>query len=287
MNEENITPLQATARSKHEKKITPDTNEEIAGPLERNQKTALITGGSRGIGAATALALAEYDYDIALTYRNKAARAQEVVSALKQKNSHGLALPCDLTHPADIQQLFQQLRQWTDHLDALILNASGGLEREMIAADPQYPMRINRDAQLQFIDAALPFLSRGSTIIFVTSHWAHLYGQIQQIPAYEPVASSKHAGERALRARQTEFDALGIRLIIVTGDLIEGTVTPKLLGRASPELIEGRRTKLGSLPTAADMGKAIALAAIDTDRASGATVTVGEDLQSLLSYSHK
>jgi NAD(P)-dependent dehydrogenase (short-subunit alcohol dehydrogenase family) len=253
---------------------------------QKRGQVALITGGSRGIGAETALALAECGYDIALTYRNKAARANEVISVMTQRGGHGLALPCDLTCAEDVARLFHHLKQWTDHLDALVLNASGGLERDIIAIDPHYPMRINHDAQLLFIDAALPLLTPGSTIVFVTSHWAHLYGQIKQfLPIYEPVARSKHAGELALRARQGEFQALGIRLVVVTGDLIEGTITPKYLERIDPELITRRRAKVGPLPTVAQMGQEIALTIINTTLSSGATVVVGEALQSLLSQS--
>jgi len=249
---------------------------------QKGQRVALITGGSRGIGAETALTLAEHGHDIALTYRNKATRAGEVITEVMQHGVRGLALPCNMTHAEDIERFFQQLKQWTEQLDVLVLNASGGLERELVAADPQYAMHINRDAQLQFVDAALPFLRSGSVIVFVTSHWAHLYGQIEQIPAYEPVAVSKYAGEQALRERQEEFALRGIRLIVVTGDLIEGTITPKLLERTAPGLMKERRTRTGALPTAAEMGREIALTAMDKEIPGGTTVVVGEALQALL-----
>jgi NAD(P)-dependent dehydrogenase (short-subunit alcohol dehydrogenase family) len=250
------------------------------------QRVALITGGSRGIGAETALVLAEHGYDIALTYRNKAARANEVIADVIHYGVRGLALPCDLTHHEDVEDFFQQLKQWTRHIAILVLNASGGLERELLAADPHYAMHINHDAQLHFLDAALPFLQNGSVIVFVTSHWAHLYGQIAQIPAYEPVAESKYAGEQALRARQNEFARQGIRLVVVTGDLIEGTITPRLLERTAPGLLKERRTRTGALPTAAEMGREIALTAMNDSIPTGTTVVVGEALQSLLSEDH-
>jgi NAD(P)-dependent dehydrogenase (short-subunit alcohol dehydrogenase family) len=246
-------------------------------------RVALITGGSRGIGAETALALADHGYDIAFTYRNKEARAREMIAAVTQRGVRGLALACDMTHSSDIESLFQQLQHWTDHLDVLILNASGGMERDLVAADPHYPMRINRDAQLLFTGAALPLLLDGSVIVFVTSHWAHLYGQIEQLPVYEPVAESKHAGEQAIRARQNEFTAWGIRLVVVTGDLVEGTISPKLLERTAPGFIDRRRIITGGLPTAAEMGEKIALTAMNKDISSGSTVVVGAALQSMLS----
>lgn len=248
----------------------------------QTHRVALITGGSRGIGAATALTLAEQGYDVIITFRNKAARANEVVAAVERLGRKGLALPLDMTDSAEIVRGFHTISAWTERLDILVLNASGGMERDLVATDPDYPLHINRDAQINFVNASLPLLSQASTIVLVTSHWAYLYGQITQVPAYEPVAMSKHAGEEALRARQAEFAAAGIRLLIVTGDLIEGTITPKLLERTAPGLIADRQTQHGKLPTATEMGQAIAHAALNPALASGAVVVVGAPLESML-----
>ena len=59
------------------------------------QPVALVTGGSRGIGAATALALADRGYDVAITYRIKAARAQGVADELTRRGARALARGCD------------------------------------------------------------------------------------------------------------------------------------------------------------------------------------------------
>ena len=243
---------------------------------------ALVTGGSRGIGAETAIALAEHGYDVALTYRNKAARAQEVAAAITRQGREALALRCDITYEDEVAHLFQQVGEWRGHLNILVLNASGGMERDLVAADPDYAMHINRDAQLALVKAALPLMHPGGVIVFVTSHWAHLYGKMQQLPAYEPVAESKHAGEQALRSLQPDLHALGLRLLVVTGDLVEGTITPKLLERGAPGLIERRRTTQGALPTARDMGRAIVQAALDPVLPSGTSIVIGASLESML-----
>ncbi len=245
------------------------------------RKIALITGGSRGIGAATTLALADHGYDVVITYRNKAARATEVAAQAEQRGVRALAVGCDITKVAQREQLFATLQTWGDHLDALILNASGGLEHDLLADDPDYPMHINRDAQVALLDLSLPLMPPHAVIVFVTSHWAHLYGQVEQIPNYEPVAASKYAGEQALRVRQPELAQRTIRLVVVTGDLIDGTITPKLLERAAPGLAEQRRTSIGPLPTAEDMGTAIAAAATDATLTSGHTIVIGGTLASL------
>jgi NAD(P)-dependent dehydrogenase (short-subunit alcohol dehydrogenase family) len=245
------------------------------------RRVAFITGGSRGIGAATALALAEHNFDVAFTYRNKSARAAEIAEELRLKGVRALSISCDITKQEDVQQLFTTLKDWSDHLNLVVLNASGGLERDLIASDPEYPMRINRDAQIAIVDGALPLLIEGSTIVFVTSHWAHMYGKVENLPAYETVAETKYAGEQALRTRQDEFAQHGIRLVVVTGDLVEGTITPKLLERTAPGLVNQRRGATGELPTASDMGKTIAATAMNTKLPSGHTVVIGGSLESL------
>jgi len=248
---------------------------------------ALVTGGSRGIGAATAIALADRGYDVVITYRNKAARANEVVDLITQRGVRGLSCACDMTQQGDIERLIGTLQEWGSSLALLILNASGGLERDLVTADSSYPMHINRDAQLALLESVMPLMIATSTVVFVTSHWAHLYGQVEQIPVYIPVAESKYAGEQALRHRQAALADKGIRLIVVTGDLIEGTITPKLLERASPTVIDQRRSVLGQLPSTTDMGEAIAMVATDATLPSGYTAVVGGTLESLLALQDK
>src|SRR5689334_15240808 len=172
---------------------------------ELRRPVALITGGSRGIGAATARSLADRGYDVLITYHNKARRANAVVADIEACGAQGLAVACDITQKDDLEQLFATLKAWKGSLDVLDLNASGGLERDRLAVDPDYPMHINRDAQMALVDQALPLMTSGGVIVFVTSHFAHWYGQVSDIPAYESIAESKYAGEQALRARQQEL----------------------------------------------------------------------------------
>jgi NAD(P)-dependent dehydrogenase (short-subunit alcohol dehydrogenase family) len=227
------------------------------------------------------LALASAGYDVVVTYRNKAVRANEIVMQLEQRGGCGLAVACDVTKQDDVVRLYERIMAWSGTLDVLILNASGGLERDLVAADPAYPMHINRDAQVAMLDGALPLMRSGGRVVFITSHWAHLYGEVQQIPAYAPVAESKHAGEVAIRARLPELTELGISLIVVTGDLIEGTITPKLLARSAPSHVSQWREGREQLPTVEEMGQAIAEAATDASLKSGATIVVGRSLDAI------
>ena len=83
------------------------------------------------------------------------------------------------------------------------------------------------------------------------------------------------------RARQDDLAARGIRLVVVTADVIEGTITPRLLERATPGLEQQRSEAAAPLPTAADVGEAIAAAATDDTLPSGHTVVIGSPLDAL------
>lgn len=157
-------------------------------------------------------------------------------------------------------------------LDILVLNASGGLEKDKPA---DYAMQLNRTAQERVVDAMLPLMQAGGRIIFVTSHLAHFYRQKPGYAVYEPVAASKYAGEQALRARIPELIDKGVRLIVVSGDLIEGTITPKLMERTNRGLIDTRREQVGALPTVDEFAQAIVDACRNPAMESGATVFVG------------
>lgn len=235
-------------------------------------ETALVTGASRGIGANVARQLAQSGADVAINYRNKGPRAQEVADAIAGLGRRALLVQADITNPADIESAFAQIDAAWGRLDILVLNASGGLEKDKPA---DYAMRLNLDAQVNLVREAVPRMPRGGRIVFVTSHLAHFHGSKPVYNGYEPIAVSKRAGEDALRAMIPELSGLDIRLIVVSGDLIEGTITPKLLQRQSPGLIEERRREAGSLPDVEEFASAIVRGAIDQEYESGRTVYVG------------
>ena len=239
---------------------------------------AFVTGGSRGIGADTCVALAHAGFDVAFTYRNKAARAEETAARVTAAGTAATPLQCDITVAADRARAAERLWALASPLRVVVLNASGGLERDLLAADPEYPMHVNRDAQVAVLDAVAPLLAPGATVVFVTSHWAHLYGRVAQLPQYEPIARSKHAGEVAVRERAP---ALGLRLVVVTGDLVEGTITARLLERADPNIGALRMDAEHRLPSTGDLARAIVAAVLDEQLPSGHTVVVGRDLGSL------
>lgn len=230
---------------------------------------ALVTGASRGIGAATALKLAQRGYDVALNFRNKAPRAEQVAAQIAALGSTALLAQADITVESEVAAMMSLIARGFGHLDALILNASGGLES---GKAEDYAMTLNLTAQVNIARSAAPLLKTGGRIVFVTSHWAHFYGSKPVMPVYEPVAKSKRAGEDALRAYSQEE---GISLVVVSGDAIEGTITPKLLGRKTRGLAEPAHAEGRIFPTVDEFAEAIAAATVDPNLVDGQTIFVG------------
>ena len=223
-------------------------------------KRVLVTGSSRGIGADTVRYFAEAGADIVVNYRNKGARAEKLGATLRELGGRVIVAGADLTDPASVQGMFDTIAADYGGLDILVLNASGGMEAGM-AED--YALTLNRDAQLNVLDAATPLMGDGSRVVFVTSHQAHFIRTVPTMPEYEQVALSKRAGEDALRERIPGLAERGIGFTIVSGDMIEGTITATLLERANPGAIAGRRESAGKLYNVSEFAAEVALAAVE------------------------
>ena len=231
--------------------LVPDT---LAG------RVALVTGSSRGIGADTVRYLAGAGAAVVVNFRNKEARAAKLVDEIVAAGGRAIAVGADLTDPASVAAMFERTVTELGPIDVLVLNASGGMESGM---GEDYAMRLNRDAQVNVVDGALPHLADGARIVFVTSHQAHFIHTVPTMPEYQKVAESKRAGEDALRERIPTLDAAGVGFVVVSGDMIEGTITATLLDRARPGAIDARREDAGRLYTVSEFAAEVARAAVD------------------------
>ncbi|MFA8438541.1 SDR family oxidoreductase [Pueribacillus sp. YX66] len=87
-------------------------------------KTAIITGSSRGIGRATALALADKGFNIVVHYKKNEDLAREVLTEVKKVGVTGFTVAADLEKPEEVRGMFEKIRSRVGHLDALVLNAA-------------------------------------------------------------------------------------------------------------------------------------------------------------------
>ncbi len=97
-------------------------------------KIMLITGGSRGIGAATALLAAANGYAIALNYNKNKTAADKVVHAINSNGGNAIAVQADVSMEAEVVRLFETADQQLGRLDCLVNNA-GILEKQMRVED--------------------------------------------------------------------------------------------------------------------------------------------------------
>lgn len=223
-------------------------------------KRALVTGSSRGIGADTVRYLAEAGADVVINFRNKAPRAEKLAAQVRELGVRALVIGADLTDADSVGTMYAEIEREFGGLDILVLNASGGMESGM---GEDYALLLNRDAQVGALQRALPLLDAGSRVVFVTSHQAHFIRTTPTMAEYEPVALSKRAGEDALRELIPDLTDRGIEFVVVSGDMIEGTITATLLERANPGAIASRRESAGKLYNVGEFAAEIARATID------------------------
>lgn len=223
-------------------------------------KRALVTGSSRGIGADTVGYFAEAGASVVVNYRNKEARAQKIVDGITQAGGNAIAVGADLTDPVSVKAMFEKAKDTFGGLDILVMNASGGMESGM---GEDYAMKLNRDSQVALLKEALNVLVDGARVVFVTSHQAHFIHTTPTMPEYLPVALSKRAGEDALREMIPEMEKRGIGFVVVSGDMIEGTITATLLERANPGAINARKESAGKLYNVSEFAAEVALAAVE------------------------
>ncbi|MEZ5653404.1 MAG: SDR family oxidoreductase [Burkholderiaceae bacterium] len=113
---------------------THDSATETAPPQGRGKAAlgqrpvALITGGGRGIGAATAVLAAQRGYDLVLAYRSDAGAAEAVAERAREQGAHAVCVPADVADEASVLALFATLDAEVGRLDALVNNA-GVLDR--------------------------------------------------------------------------------------------------------------------------------------------------------------
>lgn len=223
-------------------------------------KRALVTGSSRGIGADTVNYFAEAGAQVVVNFRNKEARAQKIVDAIIANGGEAIAVGADLTDRESVAAMFAQAQEAFGGLDILVMNASGGMEAGM---GEDYAMKLNRDSQVNLLSEALNVLADDARVVFVTSHQAHFIRTTPTMDEYLPVALSKRAGEDALREMIPLLEERGIGFTVVSGDMIEGTITATLLERANPGAINARKESAGKLYNVSEFAAEVALAAVE------------------------
>ncbi|MGF7147566.1 NAD(P)-dependent dehydrogenase (short-subunit alcohol dehydrogenase family) [Sphingomonas zeicaulis] len=220
-------------------------------------KRALVTGASRGIGAAIALALAEKGADVAITYERSADRAAEVVRTIEAEGRKGFAFQADSADPAAVKQSVDDAASALGGLDILVNNAAiviydtiAGMALDSIDA----LLNVNIRSPILAAQAAIPHLSEGGRVIGIGSAGAdRIVGDTGTV--YYMTKSALHSFTRGL-ARE-----LGPRDITV--NLVQPGSTNTDMNPADGEFADFQRAliPLGRYGEPRDVAAAVAFLA--------------------------
>ena len=192
---------------------------------ELDGKRALVTGGSRGIGAAIAAMLAARGADVAITFERSADRAAAVVGVIEEKGRRGLAIQADSADTSAIARAVDEAVGGLGGLDILVNNAGigrAGTVADIGLEDVQALLDVNVRAPLLFAKAAIPHLKRGGRIISIGSTLAERV----PFPGMTAYALTKSALLSLTKGLARELGPSGITANIILPGAVDTEMTP-------------------------------------------------------------
>lgn len=183
-------------------------------------KVALVTGGSRGIGRAIALRLAENGCDIAINYMRNKTAAAETVADLEKLGVKSRAYRANVGHEEQLHEMFEQFEADFGRIDILISNAASGVLKpamELTRRHWQWTMDINAATLLHLVQHAVPLMGeKGGKVVAISS-----LGSIRAIPNYSAVGASKAALESLVRHLSVELAPQGVNVNILSAGVVD------------------------------------------------------------------
>jgi 3-oxoacyl-[acyl-carrier protein] reductase len=173
-----------------------------------SRKSALVTGGSGGIGRAVALRLAAKRFNVVVHYSGKPAPAEQVVADIKQAGGSAIAVQADIGNAADVTRLFEQTLSVFRRLD-VVVNCAGIMPLGKIIAEtlPDFDRVIATNLRGTFLvmSEAVSHLTNGGRIVAFSSSVV-----AKSFPSYGPYIASKAGIEGLVRVLANELRGRGI-----------------------------------------------------------------------------
>jgi enoyl-[acyl-carrier protein] reductase III len=182
-------------------------------------KVALITGASRGIGRELALRLAARGTSVVVNYKQNEELAREVVGEVERFGATGLAIRADLESLEEIEAMFDQVQERFGRLDFFVSNASASNFHHFMDLKPHHLERtfnLNVRAFVVGTQRAVRLMPDGGRIVVLSS-----YGSIRTFPTYANLGSAKAAIETWARYMAVELAPRGVNVNAVNGGIIE------------------------------------------------------------------
>jgi len=183
-------------------------------------KTALVTGASRGIGRASALALAAAGAQVLVHYGRGANEADGVVAEIRKAGGRADTIATDLAAADGASKLAKQARSIIgDRLDILVANAGvskAATIEETTVEDFDKLFAVNVRAPFFLVQQLLPIMSKGSSVVFLSSLAAHAV--VGTAPAY---AATKGAIDTLVKHFASLLGVRGIRVNAIAPGVVE------------------------------------------------------------------
>ncbi|MFQ6083069.1 MAG: enoyl-[acyl-carrier-protein] reductase FabL [Candidatus Aminicenantia bacterium] len=219
-------------------------------------KVALITGGSRGIGQAIALKLAQAGADIAINFLRHREPAEETAQAIQNMGRKALVIKANVANEKDVEEIFDQIKNTFGRLDILVSNAASGVLKPALKLTLKHwhwTMNINAGALLPLVQGAVPLMPKeGGKIIAVSS-----LGAVRAIPNYAAIGASKAALESMIRHLASELAPRGINVNAVSAGVVETEALKYFPNREEMIKVSLERTPAGRLVTPQDIANIV------------------------------
>jgi enoyl-[acyl-carrier protein] reductase III len=200
--------------------------------IDLTNHVALVTGSSRGIGAACAVRLAEAGADIVVNYLTSRTAAQDVAHRIQGLGRRAAVVKADVSEQEDVDAMIGFVKETFGGLDILVCNAATGGFRPVLDTNTRHfeaAFNTNVRSLLFLVQSALPLLDRAAPaqatpdrvkrrakVIALSSHGSHLAQ-----PKYGLIGSTKAALESLVRHLALEIGDRGINLNVVLAGLVE------------------------------------------------------------------
>lgn len=245
--------------------------------IDLTGRVALVTGSSRGIGAACALRLAEAGADVIVNYLTSKAAAMDTAEKIRAMGRRTAVVRADVSEQDDAASMMHFVQENFGQLDILVSNAASGGFRPVLAATARHftnAMNINALALILLVQRALPLLEKGagrSKVIALSSHGAEM-----ALPWYGLIGGSKAALESIARHLTLEVGDRGINVNVVRAGLVETDSTRQIPNAEEIFARRAGKTMMGGrMLTAGDIADAVLfLASPLSDLIQGETLVV-------------
>jgi enoyl-[acyl-carrier protein] reductase III len=219
-------------------------------------RKALVTGGSRGIGRAIAVRLAEAGCDVAINYLRNKGPAQETAAAVEALGRRALLLRGNVAEAEHHPEMFAAVEKGFGRLDILVSNAASGVIKPAMELTPRHwtwTMDINAAALLGLAQHAVRLMGeKGGHIVAVSS-----LGAVRAIPSYAAVGASKAALESLVRHLAVELAPSGVRVNAISAGVVDTDALKHFPNRDLLLRESARRTPAGRLTEPRDVADAV------------------------------